>query len=108
MNYDPGWLKAGFQVATFVLSILVIIGTAGSWYFGRRDEAAREAVREKQRAEAQNQLSRIEGAIKELVAKGKLSRQDANKLIQVIMSEQLSLKESVQVEVKKAPPDNKP
>jgi len=109
MNYDPGWWKAAFQIATFVFSILVIVATAGNWYFGRREEATRERVRASQREEDQSQLRRMEASINELVAKGRLSRQDANKLLEVIISEQMPpMKEKLQVEIKKVQPEKKP
>ncbi len=108
MSCDPSWWKAAFQIATFVFSFLVILSTAGNWYFGRLQEAARDAERVKQRQEDQSRLTRMEAGINDLVAQGRLSRQDANRLIQVILSDQMTLEDKVQVEIKKVLPEKKP
>ncbi len=108
MSYDPGWWKAAFQVAVFVFGVLIIVCTAGNWYFGRREEAAREALRAKQREEDRSRLTRMEAGINTLVAQGRLSRQDANKLLQVVLSEQFTLGDKVQLELRNAQPENTP
>ncbi len=108
MIQDPGWWKLAFQVAIYLFAILLAVANLGSWHFGRLEEAARERERAKQREEERGRLTRIEAGVNDLVAQGRLSRQDANRLLQVVISEQMTLGEKLQVEIKRGQPEKKP
>jgi hypothetical protein len=108
MSHDPGWWKAGFQNATYVFSGMIIACNAISSHFGKQEEPVKEGARAKQREEEQCRLTRIEAGINQLVAQGRLSRPDANRLLQVMLSDQLTMEDKVQVELGKAQPENKP
>jgi len=126
---DPAWWKSASQVLVFAASALAGLGAIGGWYFGRLDDhikeqAARgreaalsaqvdELLRSNGRLESQSaglgqKLEAVRAGIEELVSRGQLSRQDAQRLLHVIISESLSLQEELKTEVRRGMPGPPP
>ncbi|MDP9144761.1 MAG: hypothetical protein M3N43_08720 [Actinomycetota bacterium] len=126
---DPAWWKSASQVLVFAASAVAGAGAGAGWYFGRVDDQVKErAARQREtalsaqvsellqsngRLESHNaalslKVEAIHAGINELVSRGRLSRQDAQKLIHVIISESLSLQENLQVELKRGTPGSRP
>jgi hypothetical protein len=110
MSCNPGWWKAVCQVPVHVLSGLVILATAGIWYFGRREDKKKEPLQKQEDAEKERRqnerFERMEAGISELVTLGQISREDANKGLHIVVGERVLLREKMQVEIGKGQQEN--
>ncbi len=96
---DPGWRKNAFQGLIFFGSFLVLLGTLGHWYFGDQQDKAKERTARQREESLTKRLEAIQAGINELVAQGRLSKQDAQRLLQITLTDTLPLGDSVRIEV---------